>query len=827
VIRALANSKGTGSVTSVATGVGLSGGTITTSGTISADTTTLSTRAYVTGQLVGYATTGNLALKLNISDTATMLSNYRRTSTLIQQSEVSGLSTSLAAKLNISDTATMLSGYKTYYPRTAISAGTGISYNAATGVITNSSPSSGGTVTSVATNNGSGITGGTITSTGTIAIDTSIISTKANVTALLLPKLNISDTSTMLSNYLRKSDTATMLLPFVQYSDTASIVSGYVRSLRFTDSLNNVQTRIQTKLAIADTATMLSGLSLDRVLANGNTSGRNLTAGNASFTTVTTNLGEQSLTTPFNIPVQNAITGTLEAGFPDSIRTYQGLRPRPWRYDGGNGNRLANTAYGLQVLDSVTEGTHPILIGKIPDTATADAEFQGRFNTAIGIAALPVARYISDFTVVGANVAASMDSGFYSTLVGHNVMNKSTNGSKVTSVGAFALLESTNIVNVDNFGFEGMRYNQTGSFNSNFGAKGMLLNSTGNYNFSGGYQGMFKNTTGSNNTNVGSLGFVDLRAISDSISDFADYSGTVAGTVKATSVGHGRSSGQNLIISGTTSYDGTYPITVINANEFYFTKTYVANDSTGWWTLEGAEAKRNTAVGYRSANGLVTGSANTVIGASATLSPNVNNNIVLSDGDGNIRLQHDSTKWVSNSLINYDYNRSGTFTGNSLVNKTYVDSLTSGISGKLNISDTAAMMSKSFRTTTQVNDTTFTINRPDGTKDTIALSVQVPSTSQLVYNTALTTDADYSLGLSDTYVQLVSTSTPRTLTLPAASTCLGRVVILNSKVGGGSGWTSTQTIYTTYPTTGGVTSLNGSVDTIISNGTNWIFLTRY
>jgi len=152
---------------------------------------------------------------------------------------------------------------------------------------------------------------------------------------------------------------------------------------------------------------------------------------------------------------------------------------------------------------------------------------------------------------------------------------------------------------------------------------------------------------------------------------------------------------------------------------------------------------------------------------------------------------------------------------------------TASVALKLNISDTAEMMSKSFRTTTQVNDTTFTINRPDGTKDTIALSVQVPSTSQLVYNTALTTDADYSLGLSDTYVQLVSTSTPRTLTLPAASTCLGRVVILNSKVGGGSGWTSTQTIYTTYPTTGGVTSLNGSVDTIISNGTNWVFLTRY
>ncbi len=45
--------------------------------------------------------------------------------------------------------------------------------------------SSSGTVTSVATNTGSGITGGTITTTGTIAADTSILSTKAHVTDVL------------------------------------------------------------------------------------------------------------------------------------------------------------------------------------------------------------------------------------------------------------------------------------------------------------------------------------------------------------------------------------------------------------------------------------------------------------------------------------------------------------------------------------------------------------------------------------------------------------------------------------------------------------------
>ena len=201
-------------------------------------------------------------LKLNIGDTATMLSNYRRATTKIVNSDLenstisgvalgstlSGLINSygisgsiyngsaaqiwfidtslistkanvtgaLVAKLNISDTAAMLSGYKTYYPRTAISAGTGISYDAATGVITNTSPSSGGTVTSIATS--APITGGTITSTGTIGITQSTTTTdgylsstdwntfnnKASTASVAL-KLNISDTASMLSNYRRKT----------------------------------------------------------------------------------------------------------------------------------------------------------------------------------------------------------------------------------------------------------------------------------------------------------------------------------------------------------------------------------------------------------------------------------------------------------------------------------------------------------------------------------------------------------------------------------------------------------------------------------------------
>ena len=69
-----------------------------------------------------------------------------------------------------------------------------------------STPSGAGTVTSVATNTGSGITGGTITGSGTIAADTTtVLSTKANVVAKLLGYTKYSDTATMLGHYYNKT----------------------------------------------------------------------------------------------------------------------------------------------------------------------------------------------------------------------------------------------------------------------------------------------------------------------------------------------------------------------------------------------------------------------------------------------------------------------------------------------------------------------------------------------------------------------------------------------------------------------------------------------
>jgi hypothetical protein len=89
-----------------------------------------------------------------------------------------------------------------------------------------------------------------------------------------------------------------------------------------------------------------------------------------------------------------------------------------------------------------------------------------------------------------------------------------------------------------------------------------------------------------------SKGFKNIDAVytagynpDHTISAFANYGSTVAGTVKATSAAHGLAVGPTagVVISGTTNYEGTFTVTYIDANNFYFTDTWVATE-VGHWT---------------------------------------------------------------------------------------------------------------------------------------------------------------------------------------------------------------------------------------------------
>ncbi len=85
------------------------------------------------------------------------------------------------------------------------------------------------------------------------------------------------------------------------------------------------------------------------------------------------------------------------------------------------------------------------------------------------------------------------------------------------------------------------------------------------------------NTPFNNSATAGHLPSISTTAITV----FADYNGTVAGTTKVTATGHGLSTGENVRISGTTSYNGQFNITKIDANDFHIFITFVADDATG------------------------------------------------------------------------------------------------------------------------------------------------------------------------------------------------------------------------------------------------------
>jgi hypothetical protein len=73
----------------------------------------------------------------------------------------------------------------------------------------------------------------------------------------------------------------------------------------------------------------------------------------------------------------------------------------------------------------------------------------------------------------------------------------------------------------------------------------------------------------------------DVHMQATAITAFADYSGTVAGTVRVTSALHLVQTGMKVTIAGTTNYNGTYDATLINANQYYITATWVADDAAG------------------------------------------------------------------------------------------------------------------------------------------------------------------------------------------------------------------------------------------------------
>ncbi|MBP5999549.1 MAG: hypothetical protein KA534_03750 [Sediminibacterium sp.] len=248
--------KGIGDITITTTGAsnvslpltGLLANTQYVSDRIGADTISLSNRINALGVSSGNTT----ALKLNISDTATMLNPYlrkldtaslsRRIDIKLDSAQIPGIIAPYLVSVSgvkYADTASMLSSY---YNKTGADARLNLKVNSAdTSAMLSPYAIKSNTETSINTK-------------VNIADTASMLSSYYNKTAAdarLNLKVNSADTSAMLSPYAIKSNTETSINTKVNIADTASMLSSYYNKTA-------ADARLNLKVNIADTALMLS-----------------------------------------------------------------------------------------------------------------------------------------------------------------------------------------------------------------------------------------------------------------------------------------------------------------------------------------------------------------------------------------------------------------------------------------------------------------------------------------------------------------------------------------------------------------------------------------
>ena len=140
------------------------------------------------------------------------------------------------------------------------------------------------------------------------------------------------------------------------------------------------------------------------------------------------------------------------------------------------------------------------------------------------------------------------------------------------------------------------------------------------YNNAMGSFSLYSNTTGANNNAMGS---------------FSLYSNTTGASNNA--MGYA-----SLRYNTTGSYNNAMGYYSLLSNT-----TGNHNNAMGFFSLYDLEdGSSNTGVGYNTGRGITYGSGNTILGASVTgLDAGLTNNIILANGTGAIKAQHDGTDW--------------------------------------------------------------------------------------------------------------------------------------------------------------------------------------
>ena len=301
-----------------------------------------------------------------------------------------------------------------------------------------------------------------------------------------------------------------------------------------------------------------------------------------------------------------------------------------------------NTAVGREALEANTTADYNTAFGFRALTANTT----GTGNVAVGVA-LGANTTADDNTAVGNGTLGSNTTGATNTAVGRNALVSNTTASNNTAVGKDSLYSNTTGAANTSIGLGSMGSNTTGGSNVALGYQALNANTTAFNNTALGYQALNDNTTAERNTAVGRLSAANTTTGADN---------TVMGSAALltnTTGARNTALGTSALYSSTTASNNT----VVGYEAGYGNTTGGQNTLIGWRTgYSLTTGVSNTFVGCPGPNNncgslMTTGSDNTIIGAFDGNQGGLDirtsdNNIVLSDGDGNVRMHVNSSGQV-------------------------------------------------------------------------------------------------------------------------------------------------------------------------------------
>ena len=334
-----------------------------------------------------------------------------------------------------------------------------------------------------------------------------------------------------------------------------------------------------------------------------------------------------------------------------------------------------NTVLGGRSMENNVSGVDNVAVGAF----SLNGNNIGNNNTAVGYFSLYSHKRNNENTAVGRYALVNDTSGASNTAIGSGALRSNINGNNNTALGMESLASSTGADENTAIGYYAL-YHSTGNKNSALGSLSLYNNQGGNYNSAVGYRSAYNNTTGGYNTSIGDSslysnttgylnvaighgamfantttwhsvavgtaamkktnGGADNTAVGDSAL-FANVGGSY-NTALGNSALQGNTGSRNTALGNDAlrSNSGTVNTAVGHQALTNNTLGYFNVGVGGYALNDVTTGYNNTVLGYNSGKGITTGDNNTIIGAEVTgLSPDMNNNIIIADGEGHQRIR--------------------------------------------------------------------------------------------------------------------------------------------------------------------------------------------